>query len=92
MRHIIWFGVLVAACSSEEILIGAPGGDGDPWLYDVEAPAPTWLSQTGVYADLAELTPGEDMVVYTPPYPLWSNGADKGRLLYMRSARLSCVP
>jgi mono/diheme cytochrome c family protein len=53
------------------------------WLADVEAPLPVWLSETGIYADGTGTVPGPGAVVYVPTHPLWSNGADKERLLFM---------
>jgi hypothetical protein len=45
---------------------------------------PTWLSATGLYADLArgeELAPGVEP--YTPAYELWADGATKRRWLWL---------
>ncbi len=53
------------------------------WITDVQQPVPEWLSDTGLYADLLERTPGLGVVEYTPPHRLWSNGAEKRRLLYV---------
>ena len=68
----------------------ACGADADPaadrrsgWVADVEQPLPAWLSETGLYADLAARAPGGGAVVYEPAHPLWSNGADKERLLFL---------
>lgn len=54
---------------------------GAVWLDDVEQPLPQWLSDTGLFADVHTFTPAEGVVPYFPPYPLWSSGADKARLL-----------
>jgi len=61
-------------------------GPADPrslWVADVEAPLPVWLSETGIYADGAGTVPGPGAVVYVPAHPLFSNGADKERLLFL---------
>ncbi|MEO7156298.1 MAG: hypothetical protein ABI039_01975 [Vicinamibacterales bacterium] len=48
---------------------GAPGA----------AAAPGWLSQTGLYADAATQTIDSRNRLFSPQYPLWSNGATKRR-------------
>lgn len=53
------------------------------WVADVEQPLPAFLSETGIYADLSTWTPGGGAVPYVPAHPLWSNGADKDRLLFL---------
>lgn len=53
------------------------------WLTDVDQPLPEWLSDTGLYGDLVERSPGAGVARYTPPHGLWSSGADKERLLYV---------
>ncbi|MEZ4435562.1 MAG: hypothetical protein R3F65_24425 [bacterium] len=53
------------------------------WIHDIEAPLPRWLGDTGLYADLRTLAPRAGVVRYAPPYPLYSNGTDKHRLLYL---------
>ncbi len=60
--------------------VAAPTGD---WVLDVEQPLPVWLSETGLYTSLPKLTPAPGLIEYHPPHPLWSNGADKARLLYL---------
>jgi hypothetical protein len=60
--------------------------EGDPrigWVADVSAELPEWLSETGIYADPLTLSPGPGAVPYVPQHPLWSNGADKDRLLFL---------
>src|SRR2546429_91492 len=37
------------------------------------------LSDMGLYSDIVSKTIANDMVEYTPTYPLWSDGADKRR-------------
>ncbi len=60
------------------------GSDVTPrWLLDPSAPLPQWLSEAGVYADLAALEPAGAWVSYVPPHGLYSNRADKDRLLWL---------
>ena len=53
------------------------------WAENIEEPVPTWLSETGVFSDLADLSPASGFHPYEPPHPLWSNAADKLRFLYL---------
>ena len=46
-----------------------------------EAKLPSTLSSTGVFRNLAKLTPPERAWIYTPRYPLWKDGADKFRFM-----------
>src|SRR5215210_6635705 len=47
---------------------------------DAQAPvAPRFLSQTGLYADAATLKIDRRNRVFSPQYPLWSDGATKRR-------------
>jgi hypothetical protein len=48
---------------------GAPGA----------AAAPGWLSQTGLYSDVAALKIDDRNRTFSPQYPLWSDGAAKRR-------------
>ena len=76
---------------------GGAGGEGDgasvsiessPVCEDVGTIAvqqdpPMWLSQTGLYADIASATLAEHVHPYTPVYQLWSDTAVKRRFLYL---------
>ena len=42
---------------------------------------PFYLSQTGLYTDIAEHALAPDLLDFEPRYPLWSDGADKRRWL-----------
>ncbi len=70
--------VWLAACAAEP-----ESGAGAAWIDDVEAPPPTWLSETGLFADVQALEPAEGLLPYAPPSPLWTNGSGKHRLLYL---------
>ena len=48
------------------------GGDGP-------APVPPTLSATGIFTDLASLTPQAGFVPYAPNAPFWSDGSEKRR-------------
>src|SRR5687768_13653738 len=43
------------------------------------ATAPGWLSQTGLYSNVAALKIDERNRSFSPQYPLWSDGAIKRR-------------
>ena len=42
---------------------------------------PDTLSGTGLYADLSTRTVSEDVISFTPRFPLWADGAEKDRWL-----------
>ncbi|MCX4240495.1 PQQ-dependent sugar dehydrogenase [Paraliomyxa miuraensis] len=46
---------------------------------------PTRLSQTGLFTDTAALVPNPGLIPYDVTVPLWSDGADKRRWLYVPS-------
>ena len=52
-----------------------------PWSSHLEDPLPSSLSKTGIFANLETLDPAPSMLAYTPAWPLYSDGADKRRLL-----------
>jgi hypothetical protein len=45
--------------------------------------APQWLSETGLYADIEQGTIAPEARPFTPQFPLWSDGADKSRWVYL---------
>jgi hypothetical protein len=66
---------------------GAPG-DGGPSLDAGDcgigpAGEPTELSCTGLYSDWATKTVSSDVKQFAPGYPLWSDGAQKTRWVYL---------
>ena len=73
--------VTTPGCDEPERFALSPAGPG--WLVDVEMPLPQRLSQVGLFADVESRTPAERLRPYVPLHPLWSNGADKERLLYL---------
>lgn len=78
--HATVAAALAVACEPVE------SREADPrvgWVADVEQPMPAFLSETGLYADLPTLSPGPGARPYVPAHPLWSNGADKDRLLFL---------
>ena len=54
-----------------------------PLVEDPLGPMPAKLSQTGLFEDLRERTPSSKAIAYEPALPLWSNGSDKQRLLFL---------
>jgi len=73
--------VTAAGCDEPVRFAAAPADPG--WLADVEMPLPERLSQVGLFSDVEARVPAPDLRPYTPLHPLWSNGADKERLLYL---------
>jgi uncharacterized repeat protein (TIGR03806 family) len=51
------------------------------------APFPQRLSQTGLFADTAQLTPAAGLIEYRVNAPLWSDGAHKRRWLALPGTR-----
>lgn len=47
---------------------------------------PQFLSQTGLFSDIASLTPSRHLVSYDVGSPLWSDGADKKRWFVLPSS------
>ena len=72
---------LIAACETDE----PPPA---PWLLDPTVEMPRWLSDTGIYRDLTSFEPAAGFIVYTPPHTLFSNRADKRRLLWLPEGAL----
>jgi glucose/arabinose dehydrogenase/mono/diheme cytochrome c family protein len=46
---------------------------------------PDKLSETGIFADLADLMPNTGVVAYTPNLKFWSDGADKSRWFVIKN-------
>ena len=77
------FAMLAAGCGAAE------EREADPrvgWVADPERPLPAFLSETGIYSELSTFAPGGGAIAYVPAHPLWSNGADKDRLLFLPPA------
>lgn len=55
------------------------------WLLEPNDPLPAQLSQVGLFEDTAQRTAYADVVGYVPEHPLYSNGLDKERHLYLPS-------
>lgn len=53
------------------------------WLLAPEDPLPELLSDVGLYEDAAALSAYADVIGYVPNHPLYSNGLDKERYLYL---------
>lgn len=76
MRPILFPLVLAMGCALR--LAPAAGQAPKP---DVQLPLPQLLSETGLYAAAGRVRAG--IQAYAPQYPLWSDGADKQRWLYL---------
>jgi mono/diheme cytochrome c family protein len=73
-------GLLLGAGAFALALPSGYGGDG-------AEPPPRTLAETGLYADPARLTVDPRNRSYSPQYPLWSDGADKSRWVYLPPGR-----
>jgi hypothetical protein len=71
-----WLVVLCAGCASRALSIGG----------DVLDALPTDLSATGLYSDWPSHTVAPANRGYTPAFPLWSDGAEKSRWIYLPPA------
>lgn len=58
------------------------------WLLAPDDPLPERLSEVGVYEDVTTLTAYADLVGYVPNHPLYSNGLDKERHIYLPGGTL----
>ncbi len=88
MKRLLPLLLLLASCDDDgrehtlaDAQLGAPPEA--YWVRDVEADPPEWLSEVGLFSDLASRTPYAGWIDYAPPHPLWSNGAAKERLLFL---------
>lgn len=59
----------------------APWQPPDPKLPDLKHPGDYYLSQTGLYRDIADKTLAPDLLEFTPQHVLWADGADKRRFI-----------
>jgi hypothetical protein len=50
---------------------------------DAGPPYPTKLSETGLYADIANDVLADGVSPFSPAYPLWTDGATKRRFIYL---------
>lgn len=70
---------------------GGHGGDGGSGgagggcqnLLPSSSDAPELLSQTGLYADVATRAIATSVAEFSPAYPLWSDGVEKRRFVYL---------
>lgn len=68
---LFFLGLFTAACSAPR------------WLEDTEIEPPLHLSEVGLFRDTGALEADEALTGFEPNFALWSNGADKQRLLYL---------
>ncbi|MEM7433818.1 MAG: hypothetical protein AAF436_01610 [Myxococcota bacterium] len=75
----------VALVSAMAAGCGDGGADAEParWLLAPSDPLPSLLSEVGLFTDMTERAPYEDLVPYSPKHVLYSNGLDKERQLYL---------
>jgi hypothetical protein len=71
-------GLLLCACGSSS---GAEPAK--RWLLTPDDPLPERLSEVGLYENVAARAAYADVVAYVPNHPLYSNGLDKERHLYL---------
>lgn len=62
---------------------GAGAGAPEGWITNIEQEPPLLLSDVGAFADVQTRRPSDLVVTYTPRYPLFSDGLEKDRLLYV---------
>lgn len=63
---------------------GSPSAESAPrWLLEPDDPLPELLSEVGVYQDVVSRGAYPDVVGYLPNHPLYSNGLEKERHLYL---------
>jgi hypothetical protein len=76
---------LVLACGSETRIWNARGAppdqDGVAWWSAHGVGSEIWLSQTGLYRDIAQKIVAAEMHEFQPAFELWSDGARKRRWL-----------
>ena len=77
---------LAVACESASSPTDSSSAAGDPpprWLDDTTAPPPALLSGVGLFDAVATRAVRADLALYTPRFPLYSDGLDKERLVYL---------
>lgn len=83
MSRAVIVGVLAGAVMVAMLGCGEGARPTAPWLLDPTVELPSRLTEAGIYTDLSALTPADGFVEYIPPHPLFSNRADKARLLWL---------
>jgi hypothetical protein len=74
----------MAGMAGEMALAGAGGcAAPDTDALPPTSTAPPTLAETGLYSNAAPLTLAAHVHHYVPKYPLWSDGADKDRYIYL---------
>jgi hypothetical protein len=90
--------VAIGCGDDKTIYVQAPAGPSDAGTQHDAGPAreedaalpgddpdtgPDRLSETGLYSDFAARKVAEGILTFAPAYPLWSDGAEKTRYLYL---------
>jgi hypothetical protein len=73
--------VLAAAAAAALVTVGDAAGA--QRLSPVRRSPPARLADTGLYSDFASRTIDPQNIPYAPQYPLWSDGANKRRWVYL---------
>ncbi|HWO08617.1 MAG TPA: hypothetical protein VNN80_04035 [Polyangiaceae bacterium] len=89
-RCVLALALLAARCDAPRVEAESSGADAR-WpelqaaLLAASAGAPLWLSQTGLYDDIATQRFAGDLHEFRPRYALWSDGLEKRRWLHLPS-------
>ncbi|MEJ7929816.1 c-type cytochrome domain-containing protein [Ramlibacter sp. AN1015] len=84
IRHLFAGGVVLSLAVSLPPGAMARGGPGQARpQHDPGAGLPASLHETGLYAPGSNATIAPDVIAFSPQYPLWSDGADKRRWLWL---------
>lgn len=75
---LVFAGLLQCGCGGSSTSEPA-----ERWLLASDDPLPERLSEVGLYEDVAARSAYKDVVAYVPNHPLYSNGLDKERHLYL---------
>jgi hypothetical protein len=74
---------LFLGCGDADATTTSPLPPEPRWLDDVEQPLPLLLSEVGAFTDVPLRDPVLELTPYEPRFPLFSNGLEKERLLYL---------
>lgn len=79
----LFLSSLSLGCPSDPADESTPTPTEPRWLDDVEQPLPARLSEVGLFTQIETRTPGIGLIAYEPRFPLFSNGLEKERLLFV---------
>jgi hypothetical protein len=75
--------VVLSGCSDDDTSTPAQPSSEPRWLDDVEQPLPALLSEVGAFDPIDLRDPGVGIIPYEPRFPLFTNGLEKERLLFV---------